>query len=102
MLISLYGKPRVLLGVSLFFITFNLLKLTAMKKYYLWTLGCQMNISDGERIASIFESANVTRTNDESEADFIVTVACSVRQTAVDRIFGKVKKWQGQKKRTAN
>lgn len=62
-------------------------------KYYIWALGCAMNKSDAERIASIFDMSGYTKTNSESEADVIVTVACSVRQHAIDRIYGKMEKW---------
>ncbi|RJO60216.1 MiaB/RimO family radical SAM methylthiotransferase [candidate division WS5 bacterium] len=62
-------------------------------KYYIWALGCAMNKSDAERIASVLSNADYTKTREESEADIIVTVACSVRQHAIDRIYGKVEKW---------
>lgn len=64
-----------------------------MKKYYLWTLGCQMNLADGERIAAVFNNAGILPVAKAEEADYIVILACSVRQTAIDRIFGKLKKW---------
>ncbi len=57
-----------------------------------------MNISDSERIAAILNSKGYTA-SDEKKADLITINACSVRQKAVDRIWGKIKKWQGQKKK---
>ncbi len=68
-------------------------------KYYIWALGCAMNRSDAERIASVFEATGYTQTNSESEADFIVTIACSVRQHAIDRIYGKAREWQKRKQK---
>jgi len=62
-------------------------------KYYIWALGCAMNKSDAERIASVFESAGFSVAKSEYDADVIVTVACSVRQHAIDRIYGKAEKW---------
>ncbi len=62
-------------------------------KYYIWKLGCAMNKSDAERIASVLTSAGLTETKKESEAELIVTIACSVRQHAIDRIYGKAEKW---------
>lgn len=67
-------------------------------KYYLLTLGCQMNISDSQRIATKLESLGY-KSAPEKEADLVVVNACSVRQHAVDRIWGKIKKWQDQNKR---
>ncbi len=66
-------------------------------KYYIWALGCAMNHSDAERIASVFEDAGHTQTTSESDADFVVIVACSVRQHAIDRIYGKAREWQKRK-----
>lgn len=62
-------------------------------KYYIWALGCAMNKSDAERIASVLQDAGYTEAKKETEADVVVTVACSVRQHAIDRIYGKIEKW---------
>jgi len=67
-------------------------------KYYIKTYGCQMNKSDSERIASLLESASFEKTSEESGADLVVLNICSVRQTAIDRIFGNVKKYRKIKK----
>jgi tRNA-2-methylthio-N6-dimethylallyladenosine synthase len=64
-----------------------------MNTYYIFTLGCQMNKSDSERLASIFDSMGM-KEGKESEADLIVVNACSVRQKPIDRIWGKLKVWQ--------
>lgn len=47
-----------------------------------------MNKSDSERIASVLESAGCKPASKIKEADLIVVNACSVRQTAIDRIHG--------------
>lgn len=70
-----------------------MIQLRAMK-YYLWVLGCSMNYSDAERIATVMDLFGYQKTDKESEADLVITVACSVRQTAIDRIYGKLKLWQ--------
>lgn len=70
------------------------------KKYYLWILGCAMNYSDAERIASVFDTAGYQKVDTEDEADIAVVVACSVRQTAIDRIYGKVKPWNKRRRKT--
>jgi len=62
------------------------------KKYFIVTYGCQMNESDSERIASVLEDIGYSPTPDESEADLLVINVCSVRQRAIDRIFGKINK----------
>ena len=58
-------------------------------KYHLVIFGCQMNKSDGERIAAALEKLGFQYTSSKEEADLLGVVACSVRQTAVDRIYGQ-------------
>ncbi|MFA6097362.1 MAG: MiaB/RimO family radical SAM methylthiotransferase [Candidatus Paceibacterota bacterium] len=67
-------------------------------KYYIKTYGCQMNKSDSERISALLESAHMEKASEESEADLVVLNICSVRQTAIDRIFGNMKKYNKIKK----
>jgi tRNA-2-methylthio-N6-dimethylallyladenosine synthase len=57
-------------------------------KYFLIVFGCQMNKSDSERIATILESKNYQKASKESEADLILVNMCSVRQSAIDRVYG--------------
>lgn len=60
-------------------------------KYYFWILGCAMNYADSERMATVLESLGYTKTENEKEADLFVVIACSVRQSAVLSIYGKVR-----------
>jgi tRNA-2-methylthio-N6-dimethylallyladenosine synthase len=62
-------------------------------KYKIITFGCQMNKSDSERIAQVLESMGYERTSKENEADLLVVNMCSVRQSAVDRVYGMAKKF---------
>jgi len=62
-------------------------------KYFIKTYGCQMNESDSERIAAILEKQGYRRAKDIEGADLIVVNACSVRQSAIDRIFGLKQKF---------
>jgi len=61
-------------------------------KYQIITFGCQMNKSDSERIAEILENGGYKPTSKENEADLIVVNMCSVRQSAVDRVYGFAQK----------
>lgn len=56
-----------------------------------------MNESDSERIASFLENQGYKKAQKLEEADLIVVNACSVRQTAIDRIFGLNKKFKSLK-----
>ena len=68
-------------------------------KYYIWVIGCQMNRSDAERVSSVLEGLGYQKTEKETKADLIVVLACSVRQSAIDRIYGKARKWNEMKKK---
>jgi len=57
-------------------------------KYHIVTFGCQMNRSDSERIVSVLESMGYEETLNLKEADLAVLNMCSVRQSAVDRVYG--------------
>ncbi|MFH1181127.1 MAG: MiaB/RimO family radical SAM methylthiotransferase [bacterium] len=57
-------------------------------KYYIITYGCQMNKSDSERLAMVMESKKYQSASSENEADLIVVNMCSVRQSAVNRVYG--------------
>lgn len=61
-----------------------------------------MNKSDGERIAGLLEKADYQECFSAEDADLIIIVACSVRQTAVDRIYGRALKYAELKKRKPN
>lgn len=64
-----------------------------MKKYFIYTLGCQMNKADSEKLAAYLEDQGYQPTNTDKDADLVAILACSVRQSAVDRIYGMFKKW---------
>jgi tRNA-2-methylthio-N6-dimethylallyladenosine synthase len=61
-----------------------------MKKYYIKTFGCQMNVSDSERIASFLELHKFKPAKDINKADLIIFNTCGVRQMAEDRVYGQI------------
>jgi tRNA-2-methylthio-N6-dimethylallyladenosine synthase len=63
-------------------------------KYYFWILGCAMNYSDAERVSAVLDGFGFEKTEKEKEANIFIVIACSVRQHAIDRIYGKVKEWK--------
>jgi len=62
-------------------------------KYFIITYGCQMNRSDSERITAVLEKIGYKPVSKENEADLILVNMCSVRQSAVDRVFGQCQKF---------
>lgn len=68
-------------------------------KYFIITFGCQMNKSDSERIDYLLINNGYQRASQRKEADLIIVNMCSVRQSAVDRVYGLAphfKKFRGQ------
>ena len=63
-------------------------------RYHIITFGCQMNESDSQRIAAILDKTGYSPASKENEADFIVVNMCSVRQSAVDRVYGLIEKFK--------
>jgi tRNA-2-methylthio-N6-dimethylallyladenosine synthase len=61
-----------------------------MKKYYIWTIGCQMNKAESERLSSRFEELGYTSTDRVEDADIIVLNSCVVRQSAENRVINKL------------
>ena len=70
-----------------------------MKKLYIETYGCQMNVADTEVIFSILLKAGYERTLSMDEADVIMANTCSIRDNAEQRIWGRIREFSVQKKR---
>lgn len=61
-----------------------------MKKLYIETYGCQMNVADSEVVASIMQMAGYETTDDINEADAVFLNTCSVRDNAEQKIFHRL------------
>jgi tRNA-2-methylthio-N6-dimethylallyladenosine synthase len=69
------------------------------RRYYIWTVGCQMNVSDSERLEAALQGVGYAPADQPADAGFIVLNSCSVRASAEERILGKLGDLQ-QLKRT--
>ncbi|MGI8813436.1 MAG: tRNA (N6-isopentenyl adenosine(37)-C2)-methylthiotransferase MiaB [Pyrinomonadaceae bacterium] len=61
-----------------------------MKKVFLETFGCQMNVSDSERVATSLAAKGYQITPDESFADIVLLNTCSVREKAEQKLYSRV------------
>jgi tRNA-2-methylthio-N6-dimethylallyladenosine synthase len=59
-------------------------------RYYLWTVGCQMNKADSEKLAAGFDRMGLKAVDRMERADVVVINTCSVRQHAEDRAYSKL------------
>jgi len=69
-----------------------------MKKVYIETYGCQMNVNDTEVVFSILGKEGYERTETIEEADVIMANTCSVRDNAEQRIWGRIEQFNLQRK----
>ena len=61
-----------------------------MKKLYIETYGCQMNVADSEVVASVMGMAGYDVCEDENLADAIFLNTCSVRENAENKIYHRL------------
>ncbi len=60
------------------------------RKYYILTMGCQLNENDSEKICGMLENMGYSRADNQNEADFVLFNTCCVRENAEDKLFGKL------------
>lgn len=65
--------------------------------YHLLTLGCQMNLSDGERIHAVLKTMGMAEAASDKEAQVVGIIACSVRQKAIDKVYNQIASWNREK-----
>lgn len=61
-----------------------------MKKLYIETYGCQMNVADSEVVASVMQMAGYESTEVLEEADAVFLNTCSVRDNAEQKIYHRL------------
>jgi tRNA-2-methylthio-N6-dimethylallyladenosine synthase len=61
-----------------------------MGYYHIWTIGCQMNQGDSEQLSADLERLGYQPAQEMSKADLIVLNTCVVRQSAENRVLGKL------------
>ena len=61
-----------------------------MKKLYIETYGCQMNVADSEVVASVMKMADYDVCDNQDEADAVFLNTCSVRENAENKIYHRL------------
>lgn len=62
-----------------------------LKKVYIETYGCQMNVADSEVVAAILGDSGYTITNEIDDAELILINTCSIRENAETRVLNRLK-----------
>lgn len=76
--------------------------MSPVKKMYMGVYGCQMNLSDAERMAGLLGTIGYQKTDTMDEADLILLNTCCVRETAEDKVYGKIGEIKHLKKTRSN
>jgi len=69
-----------------------------LKKYYIRTFGCQMNVNDSQKIAGILKSLGYEPARDWKEADIILVNTCSVREKPDQKVLSALGEYKKIKK----
>ena len=72
-----------------------------MKKFFIQTFGCQMNVYDSWRIAAMLQHRGMTQTDNIPDADIIILNTCAVRAKATDKVFSALGRIKRAKKPSA-
>ena len=73
-----------------------------MDTYNIWTIGCQMNKADSERLGSALDQMSLSSVESPEEADVVVVNSCVVRKSAEDKVTGMLTRLNGFKKNNPN
>ena len=71
----------------------------AVKKLFIETYGCQMNVADSEVVASVMQMAGYETCDSVSEADAVFLNTCSVRDNAEQKIYHRLQELRGTRPR---
>jgi tRNA-2-methylthio-N6-dimethylallyladenosine synthase len=69
-----------------------------MKRVYIETYGCQMNVADSELMLGVLGGAGYVRADDPAEADVMLVNTCAVRDNAEQRVIGRMGELQRHKR----
>ena len=70
-----------------------------MKKLFIETYGCQMNVADSEVVASVMGMAGYETTDDIAEADAVLLNTCSVRDNAEQKIYHRLEALDAERRK---
>lgn len=70
-----------------------------MKKFYIETYGCQMNVADSEVVAAIMQTTDCEITDQIEEAGIIILNTCSIRDNAEQKVQHRLQELRGGRNR---
>ena len=73
--------------------------ITTGKKYYIETLGCQMNVADSELIIAMLNDKGFIESKNPWDSDAIFINTCSIRERAEEKVHSQLGRWDLIKKK---
>src|SRR5574344_822620 len=70
-----------------------------MKRLFIETYGCQMNVADSEVVASIMQMAGYELCDNEDDAEAIFLNTCSIRENAENKIYNRLETLHAEQKK---
>lgn len=70
-----------------------------MKKFYIETYGCQMNVADSEVVAAIMQTTDCELTEQLDDADIVILNTCSIRDNAEQKVQHRLQELRGGRNR---
>ncbi len=70
------------------------------KRFAIRTYGCQMNVHDSEKVATLLEDSGLVLAPSEAEADVLVINTCSIRDKAEHQLYsdlGRLREWKSER-----
>src|SRR5215216_1138903 len=61
-----------------------------VKKLFVKSYGCQMNVYDAERMADVLAPEGFTETADMAEADVVILNTCHIREKAAEKVYSEL------------
>ncbi|MEL6886877.1 MAG: tRNA (N6-isopentenyl adenosine(37)-C2)-methylthiotransferase MiaB [Pseudomonadota bacterium] len=71
--------------------------MTAPKKLFIKTYGCQMNVYDSERMAEALGGQGYVETASPDDADMILLNTCHIREKAAEKVYSELGRFKGLK-----
>ncbi|MCU0521845.1 MAG: tRNA (N6-isopentenyl adenosine(37)-C2)-methylthiotransferase MiaB, partial [Anaerolineae bacterium] len=68
-------------------------------RYNIWTIGCQMNVADSQRVAAGLERLGYTPADHPRDADIMILNTCVVRQQPEDKAVAQLNSLKRHKER---
>ena len=76
---------------------------TRVKRVFIETQGCQMNMYDSEKMADVLgDSHGMILTDNPEEADVLLMNTCSIREKAQEKVFSELGRWKKLKEKNPN